>query len=225
MAHAGASGAGRPARRAKSDVVDAALGILEAQGLPDLTMRRIAEALGVQPSALYWHFPNKQTLLAAVSERILAPGDAAPDPALPWHEGATAVASTLRRCLLRYRDGAELVSSSLAMGLVEAPAQRQLFELAVGRGMSPALARVAASTITHFVLGHTFQAQQRLEMARVAALAVGAAETARAEPGPDDDFEGGVRLIVRGAAASAPAAEERGPQPGTRPERRAPEKR
>ncbi len=225
MAHAGASGAGRPARRAKSDVVDAALGILEAQGLPDLTMRRIAEALGVQPSALYWHFPNKQTLLAAVSERILAPGDAAPDPALPWHEGATAVASTLRRCLLRYRDGAELVSSSLAMGLVEAPAQRQLFELAVGRGMSPALARVAASTITHFVLGHTFQAQQRLEMARVAALAAGAAETARAEPGPDDDFEGGVRLIVRGAAASAPAAEERGPQPGTRPERRAPEKR
>ncbi|HOA86858.1 MAG: TetR family transcriptional regulator [Microbacteriaceae bacterium] len=225
MAHAGASGAGRPARRAKSDVVDAALGILEAQGLPDLTMRRIAEALGVQPSALYWHFPNKQTLLAAVSERILAPGDAAPDPALPWHEGATAVASTLRRCLLRYRDGAELVSSSLAMGLVEAPAQRQLFELAVGRGMPPALARVAASTITHFVLGHTFQAQQRLEMARVAALAVGAAETARAEPGPDDDFEGGVRLIVRGAAASAPAAEERGPQPGTRPERRAPEKR
>ena len=57
------------------DVVTAALDILDRQGLPDLTMRRVASALDVQASALYWHFPNKQTLLAALADRIvLAPG-------------------------------------------------------------------------------------------------------------------------------------------------------
>ena len=50
-----------------------ALQLLDEYGLPDLTMRNLATALGIQPSALYWHFPNKQALLAAVSAKILAP--------------------------------------------------------------------------------------------------------------------------------------------------------
>ena len=49
-----------------------ALQILDEYGLPDLTMRRLAGALDVQASALYWHFPNKQTLLAELANRILA---------------------------------------------------------------------------------------------------------------------------------------------------------
>lgn len=212
MARSGANSAGGAARRSKGDLVDAALAILDAQGLPDLTMRRIADELGVQPSALYWHFPNKQTLLAAVSERMLEP-TAAPDPTLSWLEGATAIASSLRRCLLRYRDGAELVSSSLAMGLIDPPGQRQLLELAIAHGMPPALARVASSTLTHFVLGHTFHVQQQLEIARVADLAAGSSampaavapeEVAPDALTPDEEFEGGVRLIVRGAAVAEP---------------------
>ncbi|WP_233189149.1 TetR/AcrR family transcriptional regulator, partial [Subtercola sp. Z020] len=63
----------RPVRHTRAGVVDAALRILDDQGLPDLTMRHLAAALDVQPSALYWHFPNKQTLLAAVADRIVAP--------------------------------------------------------------------------------------------------------------------------------------------------------
>ncbi|MCB1299471.1 MAG: TetR family transcriptional regulator [Microthrixaceae bacterium] len=203
MAPPGANSAAAPARRSKTDVVDAALGILATQGLPDLTMRRIADELGVRPSALYWHFPNKQTLLAAVSERILALSGSAPDPTPPWREGATAIATSLQRCLLRYRDGAELVSSSLAMGLIQPPAQRQLLELALAHRMPPALARVASSTLVHFVLGHTFHVQQRLELARVAASAVGA--PVPAATAPEDDFEGGVALIVHGAESLARA--------------------
>lgn len=53
----------------RGDVLDGAMAILDEFGLADLTMRRLATSLGVQPGALYWHFPNKQTLLARSSTR------------------------------------------------------------------------------------------------------------------------------------------------------------
>ena len=41
-------------------VTSAALRILADFGLGDLTMRRLARELDVQPSALYWHVADKQ---------------------------------------------------------------------------------------------------------------------------------------------------------------------
>ncbi|MBQ3358063.1 MAG: helix-turn-helix transcriptional regulator, partial [Microbacterium sp.] len=68
-----AASADQPApRRSKPDVVDAAMSVLAENGIAGLSMRRIADELDVQVSALYWHFPNKQALLAAVSARMVA---------------------------------------------------------------------------------------------------------------------------------------------------------
>ena len=58
-------------RHSKSDVLQAAMKLLDEVGLPDLTMRKLAATLDVQPSALYWHFANKQSLLAEVSNTIV----------------------------------------------------------------------------------------------------------------------------------------------------------
>ena len=52
-------------------IVDAGLAILDEYGLGDLSMRRVADALGVQAGALYYHVPNKQSLLAAIADEIL----------------------------------------------------------------------------------------------------------------------------------------------------------
>lgn len=60
----------------RSDVVRRAITVLDEYGLESLTMRRLAAELGVQPSALYHHVPNKQTLLAAVADEILEIGRA-----------------------------------------------------------------------------------------------------------------------------------------------------
>jgi TetR/AcrR family transcriptional regulator, tetracycline repressor protein len=59
-------------RHRREDVVGRALAVLDDYGLADLTMRRLGAELGVQPSALYHHFPNKQALLAAVADELLA---------------------------------------------------------------------------------------------------------------------------------------------------------
>lgn len=59
-------------RNSLVDVVAAALRVLGAQGLEGCSMRRVAAELGVQPSALYHHVPDKQTLLALMADDIVA---------------------------------------------------------------------------------------------------------------------------------------------------------
>jgi TetR/AcrR family transcriptional regulator, tetracycline repressor protein len=60
-------------------IVELALGIIDAEGLDALNMRRLAAAAGVKPMSLYHHFPNKEAILLAVAETISAAalGDAA----------------------------------------------------------------------------------------------------------------------------------------------------
>ena len=67
-------------------------------------MRRVASALEVQPGALYHHVPDKQTLLAAVADRILAGVD---EPLGRWRPAVEAWAASLREVLLAHRDSAE----------------------------------------------------------------------------------------------------------------------
>ena len=55
----------------RTDVVAAALRVLDSQGLEFCAMRRVAAALEVQPSALYHHVPDKQTLLALMADEIV----------------------------------------------------------------------------------------------------------------------------------------------------------
>jgi TetR/AcrR family transcriptional regulator, tetracycline repressor protein len=53
-------------------VVDRAIEIVDAEGLDGLTVRKVAEAFGVTPMALYWHFANKDALLEAVGDAVVA---------------------------------------------------------------------------------------------------------------------------------------------------------
>ncbi len=52
-------------------VIRTALELLNDVGMEGLTTRRLAERLGVQQPALYWHFKNKRALLDALAEAML----------------------------------------------------------------------------------------------------------------------------------------------------------
>ena len=64
-------------RITREQILAAAMALLDQRGLPDLTMRKLAAELGIRPSALYWHFPDKQTLLARLADQIVG---SAPQP-------------------------------------------------------------------------------------------------------------------------------------------------
>lgn len=54
----------------RDEMLGAALQIVDSEGLPALTMRRLADAVGVEAMSLYRHVPNKDTLLDWTVERM-----------------------------------------------------------------------------------------------------------------------------------------------------------
>lgn len=173
-----------PARHDRDSVTILALELLDRVGLPDLSMRRLATELGVQPSALYWHFESKQALLAAVADRILAAVTAGgPGAGLPE------IATAIRDALLAYRDGAEVVMSTLALRL---GAHRAHAALRAVTGDT-----LTADAVLAFILGHTMLEQQRMH-----AQSIGAVEESDHDPSADLDaaFRAGIRAFELSAA-------------------------
>jgi len=182
----------------REDVVAHAIAILDDQGLPGLTMRRLATTLEVQQSALYWHFASKQLLLAAMAEEVLARG-IEPAPVAEWDAAVTAQAEALRDSLLAYRDGAELVSTVYAFGLGALEPHRRFAAAVMSAGGSAADADVAATVLLQFVLGFTFNEQQHLHASSSGAIeGTPLPDKSSAEPHP---FRAGVALIVDGIRA------------------------
>jgi len=61
---------GRPARLSQELVLDAADALLSREGVQAVTIRRVAESLGVSPMALYRHVGDKDDLLLALVDRL-----------------------------------------------------------------------------------------------------------------------------------------------------------
>lgn len=176
-------------RYRSGDVVDRALLVLDTYGLADLTMRRLGGELGVQPSALYHHFPNKQLLLAAVADEILARGRRGPRPDA-WDDRVEAVCAELRDAMLAYRDGAELVATVRSFGLGAATPYDELAAALADGGLDPALVPTAARTLLHFVFGHAVDEQTHLQ--------AGSAGAIDQEPREDSDFALGLGIVLDG---------------------------
>lgn len=184
-------------RYRRGDVVDRAVRVLDDYGLADLSMRRLGTELGVQPSALYHHFANKQTLLAAVADEILARG-LRPLPDAPWDEQVRASCHALRDSCLAYRDGAELVATVRAFGLGGRAPYDELVRVLVDGGVGDELAEVAARTLLLYVLGHATDEQTQRQ--------AGSAGAIESDPARDHtaDFATGLDLVLAGLLARAP---------------------
>ncbi|TDD08939.1 TetR family transcriptional regulator [Saccharopolyspora terrae] len=180
----------------RSDVVARAIEVLDEYGLESLTMRRLASELGVQPSALYHHVPNKQSLLAAVADEILQRGSR-PRRAERWDRRAIEICAELRDAMLAYRDGAEVVVTAHTFGLgAREPATALRSALGDG-GLPGDLVDVGTRAILHLVFGHTVEEQTAMQAASAGAI----------DRNPDGaaDFEQGLQLLLDGLRARVSA--------------------
>jgi TetR/AcrR family tetracycline transcriptional repressor len=200
----------------REQVLAAALGLLDEAGLEQLTMRRLAAALGVQNGATYWHFRSKQDLLEAMADTLLGGLTAGLDTESPWAERITELARRLRRALLSRRDGARLLSAA-CFPPPNALAYGEAVIAALGEGgLSSRDAAWAADTLTYYVVGHTSDEQLAAALPGsghdAAARLTGAVDPQRhphvhaalahtPAPHRQEHFDYGLRLIVNGIRA------------------------
>ncbi|WP_083883890.1 TetR/AcrR family transcriptional regulator [Nocardia higoensis] len=92
----------RPTRLTRVTIARTAVALADRDGLAGLTMRRLAGELGVATAALYRHYPDREALLSAMTELVLAEHacDELPAPAEP----RAALAGEASREWRLYRD-------------------------------------------------------------------------------------------------------------------------
>jgi TetR/AcrR family transcriptional regulator, tetracycline repressor protein len=86
-------------------ILEAALEIVDAEGMDALSMRRLGRALGVDPMAVYHHLPNKQAVITGVVRLVFAEIEGAMDiaPDDPWQDRVRNWARTYRTIAHRHR--------------------------------------------------------------------------------------------------------------------------
>jgi TetR/AcrR family tetracycline transcriptional repressor len=212
-----------PRRRARTldqaQVVRAALVLLDEIGLDELTMRRLAERLGVKAASLYRHVKNKDELLALLGDEITAEIPL-PQTTGTWQQQLIDAARKTRRGLLAHRDGARVLASTPPAGPRRLRHVEALLRILHGSGLSARDAARGGYHLNNFVtefaadearfaafagrpgatrrgvfaeLRRQFKALPREEFPTIVALADDLTEDA-----PDALFQFGVDLLLRG---------------------------
>jgi TetR/AcrR family tetracycline transcriptional repressor len=142
-------------------IVAEAVALLDEGGLDGVTLRRLAQRLGVQAPTLYWHIRNKAALLTAIAEAILEQEFPPLDPPRDderWQDWLLGIAERLRRAMLAHPDGARVVSAahlSLTMAAISELAMSSL----VNREIPLREARLTVLAVEHFTIGHVLEEQ------------------------------------------------------------------
>jgi TetR/AcrR family transcriptional regulator, tetracycline repressor protein len=200
----------------RQQVVQRALELLAQDGFDGLTMRRLAERLGIKAASLYNHVSDKNELLALIADAICAE-IAEPEPARAWRQQLETLGRRVRRVLISHRDGARVLAATPPVGPNRLRLIERVLQVLLSAGFSPAEAADASFVLNSFVVG--FVLDETLGEPQGAAAAKRMREQARrwfkslpphqyptlvsladelVETTPDRRFEFGVRSMMDG---------------------------
>ena len=136
-------------------VLSAAIALADESGIESLSMRKLAERLGVEAMSLYNHIANKNDLLEGIVEaaagEIVTPADD-----VDWKKAIHEVAISAHEALLRHP-----WASGLWMGTTPGPARMRYGDSLLGAfrgaGFSKDLTYHAYHIVESYVLGFTTQ--------------------------------------------------------------------
>jgi len=123
----------------KPSIVQAALDVLDAEGMDGVTVRAVARRLGVQAPALYWHVKNKQELLDEMGTEIwrrVGRKMLALDSNISLHDRLTGFATIVRDALLSHRDGAKAFTGTYLTDADVLQRQESMFARMIDAGFS-----------------------------------------------------------------------------------------
>jgi AcrR family transcriptional regulator len=216
-------------------IVEAALRVLDAEGIEGLSMRRVAEELGTGAASLYWHVRNKDELLQLVFEQVTQEVSLPePDPSR-WQEQLGELATQMRAVLNRHRDVARISFGRIPAGPTLAVYSEWLFTLLKPVGIPDQVIAYLGDVFGLYVGAYAYEEslgmasptgedlplEQIMEMFRGYVLSLPedrfphtrAAADLLFHGGPDERYEFAIDLMIRGletyASASSLKAEPR----------------
>lgn len=146
-------------------IIEKALTLAHDEGLAAVTVRRLAQTLGVTPMALYWHFPSKEALFAGMADAIYAAIDLSRNENAPWPVQLRALLESLIHALRAHPSVGTLFSTRLTspdetFSEISLKGIETLLELLRRAGFSPAEATQVARHILDTVTGLVAVAEQ-----------------------------------------------------------------
>ena len=210
-------------RLTRQAVVEQALALADGEGMDAVTIRRLAELLGVTPMALYWHVKNKDELLTAMADQLLAEVTPQRDPDQPWHVQLRAMVTALLGVMRAHPCAPALLATADKVRAANfTRATDTALELLGQAGFSLQEGFLIASQLLHDVIGLVDRQpacapgmtdQQAAELHRQHRLAMQALPIDRyprvvayavcEEPDPDSYFAFGLDLLMAGVEAMA----------------------
>ena len=181
-----ASGTGTAPALTRERVVDAAIALVEREGLAELSMRRLAAELGAGTMSLYNHVTDKEDLYDAMVEHVLASVRVASSD--DWREVVAHWATDSRAALL---DRIDLIPLVIAPQRLEhlGRISRAVATAVVQTGLAPRDAAVVVRVVGRYFAGAVLLDAPRLRNNGVDRQKL------------DDTFAAGLRALLVGLAA------------------------
>jgi AcrR family transcriptional regulator len=139
----------------KAGIVAAALAIADAEGFAAVSMRRVAQELGVGTMSLYYYAKSKAELISAMDDALMAEVLV---PALPedWREALTAIALRTRDVFVRHPWALSSMQSA-APGLNAMLHMEQCLEALAKTSMTTEEKLTLLALVDDFVFGYTLR--------------------------------------------------------------------
>src|ERR1700689_474406 len=138
-------------------IIAAAFAIVEHEGDPALTMRRVAAALETGPSSLYAHVVNKEDLDELLIGRLCAAIDLPePDPAT-WRQQIISVCTQLRDQYLRYPGISRASFAAAPSNLDTLRVSEGMLAILLAGGIGPQAAAWATDALLLYVNAYSLE--------------------------------------------------------------------
>ena len=204
-------------------ILDAALRLVDEEGIGALTMRRLGAELSVNPMSIYHHLPGKDAVISGLVELVFSGMRVRYPDGSPWQDQVHAWAEAYRDLVRSYPNLVlEIVSNAAAVTEAVLLVNEPLYAALDEAGLPPAEVVVVADSVVDFIHGfaiaegaqppeHPFDRRELLGRLETGAASVvptmsrvfGALPDDEARYDFDRGFDAGLGILLKGIEASA----------------------
>ena len=146
--------AGPRAPLSRERVLHAAIDLADTAGIESLTMRRLAQELGVEAMTLYYYVAKKDDILSAIVDMVVSEFEL-PSPTADWRTAIRRSAISAHEVLLRHPWAANLLLSGPIVSLARLRYMDAILGKLRGGGFSPEMTDHAYHALDSHVFGFT----------------------------------------------------------------------